>query len=149
MVWWTIDIGLMGTRTNEIQVRDSILETIQKITSQASPRLEVNVETQHPSGNFTIDFIGHRTHMVYADVTNILVRVHSRLHAEPQHCILVGSHFDAAPGSPGMLWCGRETEALVSGRIHEIPALDAVDMRNLVAVVSVQQELRIVECALR
>jgi hypothetical protein len=50
---------------------------------------------------FSFDILGFRLYKTYVDLTNIIIRVSNGTTAGKEHAILVNSHIDSTPPSPG------------------------------------------------
>ncbi|KAF8521632.1 hypothetical protein BU17DRAFT_45701 [Hysterangium stoloniferum] len=63
--------------------------------------LECEVWRQEGSGKHRFDMMGYRLYKTYVDLTNIIIRVSNGTAAGKEHAILVNSHLDSTPPSPG------------------------------------------------
>lgn len=71
---------------------------IEKIRANAGPDVNVELEVQRPSGAFGLNFMAQFQN-IYANVTNILVRVSPKSNPEAlDHALMLSSHYDAAIG---------------------------------------------------
>ena len=93
-----IGIRPAGSEKNDIHTRDVILDAIKEIQSIAAPQIDIEVNVQHVSGHFHLDFLGGMTHL-YDNLTNVIVRF-SRKHQPQKYALLVNCHFDSSIGSP-------------------------------------------------
>ncbi|KAF1322444.1 Endoplasmic reticulum metallopeptidase 1, partial [Globisporangium splendens] len=88
----------VGTRANEELIPGYLVEEIKKIQASAGPEVLVELEVQRPSGAFGLDFLA-RFQNIYANVTNILVRVSPKNDPEAlNNSLMLSSHYDAAIG---------------------------------------------------
>ncbi|KAM8827755.1 endoplasmic reticulum metallopeptidase 1 isoform 1-T1 [Spinachia spinachia] len=89
----------VGSPENEVLTVDYLLEQIENIRAAAAagPH-QLAVDVQHPTGTFSIDFLGGFT-SYYDRVTNIAVRLEPKGGA--QHLMLANCHFDTVANSPG------------------------------------------------
>ena len=91
-------VRTVGSRANELLAPRYIGNTVEKIRSVAPPGVEIEMEVQHPTGSFYIDFLDGFTN-TYSNITNVLVRI-SHSEEAKKHALLVSAHFDSALGSP-------------------------------------------------
>eukprot|EP01038_Epipyxis_sp_PR26KG_P015931 gene15931-21612_t len=102
------DIGprVTGSYENEVATPKLLVKIVNdiKVNCFSSSRyngMEIEVEEQHPSGNFYLPFLNGMTN-VYTNVTNVIVRLSWPKHIKSsQPSILINAHFDSFPGSPG------------------------------------------------
>ncbi|KAM5298948.1 endoplasmic reticulum metallopeptidase 1 isoform 2-T2 [Ctenodactylus gundi] len=87
-----------GSIENEILTVRYLLEQIKLIEVQSSSLHRISVDVQHPTGSFSIDFLGGFT-SYYDNITNVVVKLEPRDGA--QHAVLANCHFDSVPNSPG------------------------------------------------
>ncbi|GAB9477286.1 Endoplasmic reticulum metallopeptidase 1, partial [Globisporangium polare] len=88
----------VGTRANEELIPGYLVEEIEKIRASAGPDVNVEVEVQRPSGAFGLNFMAQFQN-IYANVTNILVRVSPKSNPDAlNHSLMLSSHYDAAIG---------------------------------------------------
>ncbi|KAM9307327.1 endoplasmic reticulum metallopeptidase 1 [Pholidichthys leucotaenia] len=89
----------VGSQENEVLTVDYLLEQIENIRAEtaAGPH-QLTVDVQHPTGSFSIDFLGGFT-SYYDRITNIAVRLEPK--SGTQHLMLANCHFDTVANSPG------------------------------------------------
>ncbi|XP_032395998.1 endoplasmic reticulum metallopeptidase 1 [Etheostoma spectabile] len=89
----------VGSQENEVLTVGYLLEQIEiiRVETAAGPH-QLTVDVQHPTGTFSIDFLGGFTSF-YDRVTNIVVRLEPKSGA--QHLMLANCHFDTVANSPG------------------------------------------------
>uniref|UniRef100_A0A3P9HE06 Endoplasmic reticulum metallopeptidase 1 n=1 Tax=Oryzias latipes TaxID=8090 RepID=A0A3P9HE06_ORYLA len=89
----------VGSQENEVLTVAYLLEQIESIRAKtaAGPH-QLTVDVQHPTGSFSIDFLGGFTSF-YDHVTNIAVRLEPK--GGSQHLMLANCHFDTVANSPG------------------------------------------------
>lgn len=94
------DIGcrLVGSHENEVVTVDYLTKRIDTIINSANPSQHVELSTQIVSGSY---FLGYSTGFInsYGNVQNIIAKIHGKDGANAS--VLVNSHFDSAPTSPG------------------------------------------------
>ncbi|XP_078127461.1 endoplasmic reticulum metallopeptidase 1 [Sander vitreus] len=89
----------VGSQENEVLTVGYLLEQIENIRVETAAGLQqLTVDVQHPTGTFSIDFLGGFTSF-YDRVTNIVVRLEPKSGA--QHLMLANCHFDTVANSPG------------------------------------------------
>uniref|UniRef100_A0A3Q3M0D2 Endoplasmic reticulum metallopeptidase 1 n=1 Tax=Mastacembelus armatus TaxID=205130 RepID=A0A3Q3M0D2_9TELE len=89
----------VGSKENEVLTVGYLLEQIENIRLEAAagPH-QLTVDVQHPTGSFSIDFLGGFTSF-YDRVTNVAVRLEPK--GGTQHLMLANCHFDTVANSPG------------------------------------------------
>ncbi|XP_038625855.1 endoplasmic reticulum metallopeptidase 1 [Tachyglossus aculeatus] len=87
-----------GSPENEILTVNYLLEQIKLIEIESSRNHKISVDVQHPTGSFSIDFLGGFT-SYYDNITNIVVKLEPRNGAK--HAVLSNCHFDSVANSPG------------------------------------------------
>ncbi|XP_076821076.1 endoplasmic reticulum metallopeptidase 1-like isoform X2 [Clavelina lepadiformis] len=88
-----------GSLANDVHAANYILETVLKVKASVSPSLKVEIDTQRPTGSFTLDFVsGFGSY--YTNVTNTIVRV-SAVDSPSNHALLLNCHTDSVNGAPG------------------------------------------------
>uniref|UniRef100_A0A3B3D0G3 Endoplasmic reticulum metallopeptidase 1 n=1 Tax=Oryzias melastigma TaxID=30732 RepID=A0A3B3D0G3_ORYME len=113
----------VGSQENEVLTVAYLLEQIESIRAKtaAGPH-QLTVDVQHPTGSFSIDFLGGFTSF-YDHVTNIAVRLEPK--GGSQHLMLANCHFDTVANSPGAsddaVSCAVMLEVLHSLANHSTP----------------------------
>lgn len=93
----------VGTRANEELTPNYLVQEIKAIQATAGPHVVVELDVQRPSGAFGLNFLAQFQN-IYANVTNILVRVSPRPSADVDNTealnntLLLSAHYDAAIG---------------------------------------------------
>ncbi|XP_021489920.1 endoplasmic reticulum metallopeptidase 1 isoform X2 [Meriones unguiculatus] len=87
-----------GSAENEILTVQYLLEQIKLIEGQSNSLHSISVDIQHPTGSFSIDFLGGFT-SYYDNITNVVVKLEPRGGAK--HAVLSNCHFDSVANSPG------------------------------------------------
>ncbi|XP_055470095.1 endoplasmic reticulum metallopeptidase 1 isoform X2 [Psammomys obesus] len=87
-----------GSAENEILTVQYLLEQITLIEGQSNSLHSISVDIQHPTGSFSIDFLGGFT-SYYDNITNVVVKLEPRGGAK--HAVLSNCHFDSVANSPG------------------------------------------------
>lgn len=72
---------------------------IKLIIYEAHPNQSIESDVQTVSGSYFLNYKPHGTINSYSNVQNVIVKVNSR--SNSTHGILVNSHFDSVPTSPG------------------------------------------------
>ncbi|KAH8285616.1 hypothetical protein KR054_011701, partial [Drosophila jambulina] len=88
---------ITGSNANEVATVAFLLEEVEKIKQQMLSNLyELEVDVHAPSGSFSL---GSRVSM-YQGIQNVAVKLSSK-QSQSESYLLINSHFDSAPGSPG------------------------------------------------
>ncbi|XP_050743428.1 endoplasmic reticulum metallopeptidase 1 [Drosophila biarmipes] len=88
---------VVGSRANEVVTVAFLLNEVEKIRKELRNDLyELEVDVQLPSGGF---LFGSMLSM-YQGVQNVVVRLSAR-NSQRESYLLINSHFDSKPGSPG------------------------------------------------
>ncbi|XP_044512971.1 endoplasmic reticulum metallopeptidase 1 [Gracilinanus agilis] len=87
-----------GSLENEVLTVNYLLEQIKLIRAESNSIHKISVDVQHPTGSFSIDFLGGFT-SYYDNITNVVVKLEPRNGA--QHAVLSNCHFDSVANSPG------------------------------------------------
>lgn len=91
----------VGSYENEALAVDFFKREINYIQQQANGNQKIEMDIQTVSGSYYLDFKPYGTISAYGNVQNVIVKLHSRNNSK--HSLLVNSHFDTVPGSPGKL----------------------------------------------
>ncbi|CAH0551529.1 unnamed protein product [Brassicogethes aeneus] len=95
------DMGprIVGSHQNEILAVDFLKREINFIINQKHNNQFIEIDIQVVSGEYFLQY--HQTEMInrYSNVQNVIVKLHSKNNSE--HSLLVNSHFDSVPTSPG------------------------------------------------
>lgn len=90
-------IRVVGSDANEKAAPEYIQTQIREAAKGSPRESQVDIEIQHVSGSFHLDFIGGFAN-AYEDVTNVIVRLRSSSSASNK-AVLLNSHFDSAIGT--------------------------------------------------
>ncbi|XP_060528272.1 endoplasmic reticulum metallopeptidase 1-like isoform X4 [Cylas formicarius] len=102
---WTLknltDMGprITGSHINEYLAVEYLKSQINLIIEQANESQMLKLDVQLVSGAYYLDAHASGAINSYHDVQNVIVKLHGR--DVTQHSILVNSHFDSVPTSPG------------------------------------------------
>lgn len=88
----------MGSYENEVAAVALLKRQIEEIITKAHPNQTIELDIQVVSGSYNLDLLHVDQINVYANVQNIVVKVHG---SEGLHSVLINSHFDSVPTSPG------------------------------------------------
>nr|CAH7768334.1 unnamed protein product [Callosobruchus chinensis] len=90
---------ITGGYENEVLAVDFITREISFIVQQAHKNQKIEWDVQVVSGAYTLDLLHVDQINAYANVQNVVVKVHGT--NDTQNSILVNAHFDSVPTSPG------------------------------------------------
>ncbi|KAF0690098.1 Aste57867_18492 [Aphanomyces stellatus] len=90
----------VGSTSNEVETPKWLLGHLNTMKDRCVAPCQFEIEVQRPTGAFGFNYGSSTFQSVYANVTNILVRVQRTTHTSETPCLLVSSHYDAAVGSP-------------------------------------------------
>jgi len=100
-----------GSHANEAEAPAYLVSEVERIVRErdeaaarggGEPRPDVEVEVEHASGTFAIDFLHHPLHAMYTDVVSVVVRVRGTGGGSgSRDAILLNAHFDSVGSSPG------------------------------------------------
>jgi hypothetical protein len=99
---------VVGSHTTEILTPIMLINSLKKIKEVAPKNVLIEIDEQHPSSHFHIDFLGGINN-VYSNVTNVIAKISwlvpesdtKEQNQEDLSSILINAHFDSVPGSPG------------------------------------------------
>lgn len=96
------DLGprVTGSYENDILAVDYVLRQIDMIVHQTNPNQKIEVDVQVVSGSYNLESMSVDQINVYSKVQNVVVKLHGS-QAGTNSSILVNSHFDSVPTSPG------------------------------------------------
>ena len=94
----TFGVRTVGSNANENLTPNYILNFVDSVRAHAPDGVDIEAETQRPSGSFTSWFLGGFTN-VYDQVTNVVVRVSFTGARSTQNALMVSAHFDTALGT--------------------------------------------------
>ncbi|KAF8576245.1 hypothetical protein K439DRAFT_1640647 [Ramaria rubella] len=103
----TIGFRTVGTKEHAegdawmLQQVQRLKEECDAIVRNSHSHMECEVWRQQGSGKHRFDMMGHRLYKTYVDLTNIIVRLSNGTNAGKEHAVLVNSHIDSTPPSPG------------------------------------------------
>lgn len=88
---------VVGSRANEVETVNFLLAEVDKIKLELRSDLyELEVEVQSPSGGFLIAGMWN----MYQGIQNVIVKLTTK-ESQSDSYLLINSHFDSKPGSPG------------------------------------------------
>lgn len=88
---------VVGSRANEVETVRFLLAEVDKIKLELRSDLyELEVEVQSPSGGFLIAGMWN----MYQGIQNVIVKLTTK-ESQSDSYLLINSHFDSKPGSPG------------------------------------------------
>lgn len=90
-----------GSYENEALAVSFFQRELAFIQQQAHRNQKIEVDVQKVSGAFFIDFRPHGAISTYSQIQNIVVKLHGSNGDEQQGSLLLNSHFDTVPTSPG------------------------------------------------
>ena len=90
---------ITGGRTNEVLAVEYLTSQIRAIIGGAHTNQDIELDLQVVSGSFYLAYEPHGAIFSYANVQNIVVKVHSR--TTSNRSVLINTHFDTVPTSPG------------------------------------------------
>ncbi|ERL85028.1 hypothetical protein D910_02451 [Dendroctonus ponderosae] len=90
---------LTGSSENEYVVVEYLSNTISSIISESHPNQYIEFDLQNVTGGYYLDDIAGFMN-VYDRAQNVIVKLHGAQN-ESQNSLLVNSHFDTVPASPG------------------------------------------------
>nr|XP_018668331.1 endoplasmic reticulum metallopeptidase 1-like [Ciona intestinalis]XP_026691360.1 endoplasmic reticulum metallopeptidase 1-like [Ciona intestinalis] len=88
-----------GSIANEIDAVNYILATVENIKQNAQPNVNIETSLQHPTGSFSIDFLGGFA-SYYSNITNTVVKLSPVKH-QAKDALLLNCHTDSVSGGPG------------------------------------------------
>ncbi|XP_052873851.1 endoplasmic reticulum metallopeptidase 1-like [Anopheles cruzii] len=90
-----------GSYVNDVVTVGFLRRVIEDIADSANPVHRVEVEVQSAYGDMFLDFEKYPQTSVYRGILNVVVRLVPSVGPEPDHYLMLGSHFDSVPQSPG------------------------------------------------
>ncbi|KAF2903089.1 hypothetical protein ILUMI_03105 [Ignelater luminosus] len=88
-----------GSYENEALAVDFFKREVAYIQQQANVNQKIEMDIQTVSGSYFLDFKPYGTVSAYGNVQNVIIKLYSKNNSK--HSLLVNSHFDSVPGSPG------------------------------------------------
>ncbi|KAG8383293.1 hypothetical protein BUALT_Bualt05G0169600 [Buddleja alternifolia] len=88
------------------QAAGYIKTQLEMIKERAGSNIRIEIEETVVNGSFNMIFLGQSISLTYRNHTNILMRISSTDSKESDPSVLLNSHFDTPPGSPGAGDCG-------------------------------------------
>ncbi|ETW01069.1 hypothetical protein, variant [Aphanomyces invadans] len=88
----------VGSISNEERTPAWLLAHLESFQRRCVAPCQFDIEVQRPTGAFGLNFLTQFQN-VYANVTNILVRVQRKTHNASTPAVLLSSHYDAAVGA--------------------------------------------------
>uniref|UniRef100_A0A182XZE8 FXNA-like protease n=1 Tax=Anopheles stephensi TaxID=30069 RepID=A0A182XZE8_ANOST len=90
-----------GSYANEILTVQFLLRVINEITAEANPAHRVEVEVQRAYGSMFLDYEKYPQTSVYQGIQNVVARIVPSQRTDPDNYLMLSSHFDSVPQSPG------------------------------------------------
>uniref|UniRef100_A0A182U8W9 FXNA-like protease n=1 Tax=Anopheles melas TaxID=34690 RepID=A0A182U8W9_9DIPT len=91
-----------GSYANEIVTVQFLLRVIDEIAAEANPAAHrVEVEVQRAYGDMYLDYEKYPQTSVYQGIQNVVARIVPAQGSEPDNYLMLSSHFDSVPQSPG------------------------------------------------
>lgn len=100
-----------GSRVNEKDAVEYLLEEVEKIREQMYPLHDLDVDVQVADGSVFLSS--------YRGVQNVVVRLRKRGSYNPYYALLINSHFDTVPVSPG----GGDASTLIAVMLETLRVL--------------------------
>nr|XP_022904533.1 endoplasmic reticulum metallopeptidase 1-like [Onthophagus taurus] len=96
-----IKIGprVTGHENNEILAVEYLIKTINNIIDNKHINQKITYDADEYSGSFFLDFKPNGAINVYKNIQNVVVKIHSK--NDSAHSVLINTHFDTVPNSPG------------------------------------------------
>lgn len=88
---------VFGSEQNEILAVDFLKRQLDTIIAERNPIHTISYDVQKSSGSLQID----KTTAMYTDIQNFVVKLSPTSSASTNHSLLVNTHFDSVPMSPG------------------------------------------------
>lgn len=89
-----------GSYENDVLTVDFIMRQIDLIVHQKNPNQQIEVDAQVVSGSYNLEMMSVDQINIYYKVQNVVVKLYGSQN-ETQSSILINSHFDSVPTSPG------------------------------------------------
>lgn len=89
---------ITGSYANEVLTVDFLKRTIDGIIREAHSNQSLEMSVQTVSGSYYLDFASFGAINAYGNVQNVVAKI---VGFEGTHSVLVNSHFDSVPTSPG------------------------------------------------
>uniref|UniRef100_A0A182R0B6 FXNA-like protease n=1 Tax=Anopheles farauti TaxID=69004 RepID=A0A182R0B6_9DIPT len=90
-----------GSHANEVVTVQFLLRVINEIAANAHPAQRVEVEVQQAYGSMFLDYEKYPQTSVYQGIQNVVARIIPAQKSEPANYLMLSSHFDSVPQSPG------------------------------------------------
>uniref|UniRef100_A0A182NHF1 FXNA-like protease n=1 Tax=Anopheles dirus TaxID=7168 RepID=A0A182NHF1_9DIPT len=90
-----------GSHANEVITVQFLLRVINEIAAGANLAQRVEVEVQQAYGSMFLDYEKYPQTSVYQGIQNVVARLIPYQAKEPDNYLLLSSHFDSVPQSPG------------------------------------------------
>uniref|UniRef100_A0A182WIW1 FXNA-like protease n=1 Tax=Anopheles minimus TaxID=112268 RepID=A0A182WIW1_9DIPT len=90
-----------GSYANEIITVQFLLRIIKEIAAEANPIHRVEVEVQQAYGDMFLDYEKYPQTSVYQGIQNVVARLIPSQRKDPDNYLMLSSHFDSVPQSPG------------------------------------------------
>uniref|UniRef100_A0AAG5D6A0 FXNA-like protease n=1 Tax=Anopheles atroparvus TaxID=41427 RepID=A0AAG5D6A0_ANOAO len=90
-----------GSYANEVVTVGFLRRVIEEVAANAHPAHRIELEVQRATGNMFFDYTNYPQTSVYRGIQNVVVRVVPAGREEPDNYLMLSSHFDSVPQSPG------------------------------------------------
>ncbi|XP_055537804.1 endoplasmic reticulum metallopeptidase 1-like [Wyeomyia smithii] len=90
-----------GSYTNEVFTVNFLRQTIENIMAKANPVHKFELEVQQQNGHMFLNYTVYPQTSVYQGIQNVVVKVTPAGAVEPENYLMLSSHFDSVPQSPG------------------------------------------------
>ncbi|XP_050073122.1 endoplasmic reticulum metallopeptidase 1-like [Anopheles maculipalpis] len=90
-----------GSYANEIITVQFLLRIINEIIAESNPAHRIELEVQQAYGNMFLDYEKYPQTSVYQGIQNVVARIVPSQGKEPDNYLMLSSHFDSVPQSPG------------------------------------------------
>lgn len=107
-----------GSEENEQRTVEYLLSELDSIRNAMKPSHKLDVTVQVANGSIRLS-----SSATYRGVQNVVARLSSSDKPEPEHCLLINSHFDTVSASPG----GGDAASMVSVMLETIRVLSLHD----------------------
>ncbi|XP_071054030.1 endoplasmic reticulum metallopeptidase 1-like [Onthophagus taurus] len=88
-----------GHINNEEKAVDYLTNTINDIIAKANVKQKIELRNQVASGSFYLDYKPHGSINTYENIQNVVVKIYGK--NDPNTSVLINTHFDTVPTSPG------------------------------------------------
>ncbi|XP_058123615.1 endoplasmic reticulum metallopeptidase 1-like [Anopheles ziemanni] len=90
-----------GSYANEVLTVGFLRRVIEEVAANAHPAQHVDIEVQRATGDMFLDYTNYPQTSVYRGIQNVIARIVPATGPDPDNYLMLGSHFDSVPQSPG------------------------------------------------